>query len=133
MRHRIHIRASVRAKHALLKTSILWTKRTRALVVALGGNEMSYKLELGVAIAAAALALPGLAAAQDPSTRTDLTIIGAVSADKLEQVADTNAAPVGEAPVIYEDATASDAAETASADESAADSSADLSDAVESE
>ena len=39
---------------------------------------MSYKLKLGVALVVAALALPTLAAAQDPSTRTDLTIIGAV-------------------------------------------------------
>ena len=52
---------------------------------------MSYKLKLGVALVVAALALPTLAAAQDPSTRTDLTIIGAVLTDDSEQVADTHA------------------------------------------
>lgn len=94
---------------------------------------MSYKLKLGVALAVAALALPTLAAAQDPSTRTDLTIIGAVSADKVEQIADTNAAPVAEMPVVYEDEAGVEASETAETEPSATDSSADLGHAVESE
>jgi hypothetical protein len=81
---------------------------------------MSYKLKLGVAIAAAALALPMLAAAQDPSTRTDIVIIGAVSSDKIEL------------PVVYEDTAQATEAEAA-ADESTSDSSADLGHAVESE
>jgi hypothetical protein len=93
---------------------------------------MSYKLKLGVAIAAAALALPMLAAAQDPSTRTDIVIIGAVSSDKIEQVADTNATPAAELPVVYEDTAQATEAEAA-ADESTSDSSADLGHAVESE
>lgn len=77
---------------------------------------MSYKLKLGVALGVAALALPTLAFAQDPSTRTDLTIVGAVSTDRLEQIADTNATPVAEMPVVYEDEA------EAAADESATDS-----------
>jgi hypothetical protein len=81
---------------------------------------MSYKLKLGVALGVAALALPTLAFAQDPSTRTDLTIVGAVSTDRLEQIADTNATPVAEMPVVYEDE-----AETANADESTTDSTTD--------
>jgi hypothetical protein len=81
---------------------------------------MSYKLKLGVALGVAALALPTLAFAQDPSTRTDLTIVGAVSTDRLEQIADTNATPVAEMPVVYEEE-----AETAPADDSAADSTTD--------
>jgi len=81
---------------------------------------MSYKLKLGVALGVAALALPTFAFAQDPSTRTDLTIVGAVSTDRLEQIADTDATPVAEMPVVYEDE-----AETANADASAADSTAD--------
>lgn len=89
---------------------------------------MSYKLKLGVALAVAALALPTLAVAQDPSTRTDLTIIGAVSADQLEQVADANAVPVAEMPVVYEDE-----AVAASADESASDSAAEASASAEAE
>jgi hypothetical protein len=94
---------------------------------------MSYKLKLGVAIAAAALALPTLAAAQDPSTRTDVTIIGAVSSDKIEPVADTNAAPAAEMPVVYEDTAEVSTEAEAAADESTSDSSADLGHAVESE
>lgn len=81
---------------------------------------MSYKLKLGVALGVAALALPTFAFAQDPSTRTDLTIVGAVSTDRLEQIADTDATPVAEMPVVYEDE-----AETANADASATDSTAD--------
>ncbi len=81
---------------------------------------MSYKLKLGVALGVAALALPTLAFAQDPSTRTDLTIVGAVSTDRLEQIADTNATPVAEMPVVYEDE-----AETANADDTALDSTTD--------
>lgn len=77
---------------------------------------MSYKLKLGVALGVAALALPTFAFAQDPSTRTDLTIVGAVSTDRLEQIADTNATPVAEMPVVYEDEA------EAAADDSAADS-----------
>lgn len=79
---------------------------------------MSYKLKLGVALGVAALALPTFAFAQDPSTRTDLTIVGAVSTDRLEQIADTNATPVAEMPVVYED-------EAETADDSAADSTMD--------
>lgn len=95
---------------------------------------MSYKLKLGVALAIAALALPTLAAAQDPSTRTDLTIIGAVSSDKIEPVADTNAAPAAEMPVVYEDEAANnEATETVTAEALASDSSTDLDHAVESE
>lgn len=82
---------------------------------------MSYKLKLGVALGVAVLALPTLAFAQDPSTRTDLTIVGAVSTDRLEQIADTNATPVAEMPVVYEDE-----AEAANTDESATDASADV-------
>ncbi len=70
---------------------------------------MTYKT-LALALAAAALALPTLAAAQDPSTRTDLTIIGAVLTENTEQVADTNAAPTSELPIVYEDETATEAA-----------------------
>ncbi|MGE0532251.1 MAG: hypothetical protein AB7G40_06490 [Hyphomonadaceae bacterium] len=81
---------------------------------------MSYKLKLGVALGVAALALPTFAFAQDPSTRTDLTIVGAVSTDRLEQIADANATSVAEMPVVYEDE-----AETANADASATDSTAD--------
>lgn len=81
---------------------------------------MSYKLKLGVALGVAALALPTFAFAQDPSTRTDLTIVGAVSTDRLEQIADSNATPVAEMPVVYEDE-----AETANADDSAAEATTD--------
>lgn len=81
---------------------------------------MSYKLKLGVALGVAALALPTFAFAQDPSTRTDLTIVGAVSTDRLEQIADANATSVAEMPVVYEDE-----AETANADASATDSTVD--------
>ncbi|MGE0663111.1 MAG: hypothetical protein AB7H66_13490 [Hyphomonadaceae bacterium] len=94
---------------------------------------MSYKLKLGVAIAAAVLALPALASAQDPSTRTDIVIIGAVSSDKIEPVADANAAPAAEMPVVYEDAAESEAEAEAAAEESVSDSRADLGHAVESE
>ena len=65
---------------------------------------MSHKLKLGVALVVAALALPTIAAAQDPSTRTDLTIIGAVSTENTEQIADAHATPAPDAPVVYEDA-----------------------------
>jgi hypothetical protein len=97
---------------------------------------MSYKLKLGVALAAAALALPTIASAQDPSTRTDLTIVGAVSADQLEYVADANAVAAPDMPIVYDDAAAaaaSDEPSAANAEESATDSSADLGHAVESE
>ena len=95
---------------------------------------MSYKLKLGVAIAATVLALPTFAAAQDPSTRTDIVIIGAVSSDSIEYVADTNATPTAELPVVYEDAAQSEAPEAeAAADESTTYSSADLGHAVETE
>ncbi|MGD9967380.1 MAG: hypothetical protein AB7T59_12720 [Hyphomonadaceae bacterium] len=94
---------------------------------------MSYKRKLGVAIAAAALALPTLAAAQDPSTRTDIVVIGAVSSDRIEPVADTDAAPAAEMPVVYEDAAEPGAAAEAAAEESASDASANLDHAVESE
>lgn len=92
---------------------------------------MSYKLKLGVALGVAALALPALAFAQDPSTRTDLVIVGAVQAENVEYVADANAVAAPDMPVVYDDAPA--AAEEATAEESASDSSADLSHAVEAE
>ncbi len=94
---------------------------------------MSYKLKLGVAIAAAVLALPTLVAAQDPSTRTDIVIIGAVSSDKIEQVADTNATPTAELPVVYEDAAQSEAIEAEAAADASTGSSADLGHTVETE
>lgn len=95
---------------------------------------MSYKLKLGVAIAVVALALPTLAAAQDPSTRTDITIIGAVSADQVEYVADTNATTVAELPIVYDDeAQATETQAAAAADESTSDSRAHLGQTVESE
>lgn len=84
-----------------------------------------------LALAIAALALPTLAMAQDPSTRTDLTIVGAVSADKVEATIDANATPVAELPIVYEDETSTQAA--ASAEESAAASSANLGQSVQSE
>lgn len=87
---------------------------------------MSYKLKLGVALVVAALALPTLAAAQDPSTRTDLTIVGAVLTDGSEQVADTHAVATPQMPIVYEDDAASSADDnTASADEAAAAPAAD--------
>jgi len=81
---------------------------------------MSYKLKLGVALAVAALALPTLAAAQDPSTRTDLTIVGAISNDSVEQIADTNATPAPDAPVVYEDDAAQASDEATAAEEATA-------------
>ncbi len=87
---------------------------------------MSYKLKLGVALVVAALALPTLAAAQDPSTRTDLTIIGAVLTDDSEQVADTHAVATPQLPIVYEDdAAASATDDNASAGEAAAASEAE--------
>jgi hypothetical protein len=87
---------------------------------------MSYKLKLGVALVVAALALPTLAAAQDPSTRTDLTIIGAVLTDDSEQVADTHAVATPQLPIVYEDDVASSATDdNASAGETAASSEAE--------
>jgi len=88
---------------------------------------MSYKLKLGVVLGVAALALPALAFAQDPSTRTDLVIVGAIQSDSVEQIADVNAVDTAEIPVVYEDA------EEATAEASASDASADLSHAVEAE
>jgi hypothetical protein len=73
---------------------------------------MSYKLKLGVALAAVALALPTLAVAQDPSTRTDIVVIGAVSSDQVEAVADTNAVAVPDMPVVYDDEAAATAEAT---------------------
>lgn len=90
---------------------------------------MSYKLKLGVVLGVAALALPALAFAQDPSTRTDLVIVGAIQSDDVEQIADVNAVETADMPIIYEDAVA----EGASAEASASDASADLSHAVEPE
>jgi hypothetical protein len=91
---------------------------------------MSYKLKLGVALGVAALALPALAFAQDPSTRTDLVIVGAIQSDNLEQIADVNAVETAEMPVVYEDAAIT---EEVSAEASASDASADLGHAVEAE
>jgi hypothetical protein len=79
-------------------------------------------LKLGVALAVAALALPTFAAAQDPSTRTDLTIIGAVLTDTTEQVADRNAVATPAMPIVYEDEAAADEA-AADASDSAANAS----------
>jgi hypothetical protein len=81
---------------------------------------MSYKLKLGVALAAAALALPTLAAAQDPSTRTDITVIGAVLSDDTEQVADRNVGATPEMPIVYEDDSAPEAGDTEEAAASSA-------------
>ena len=96
---------------------------------------MSYKLKLGVALAVAALALPTLAAAQDPTTRLDVTVIGAVLTNDSEQVADTNAVAAPQLPVVYEDdASVTEAAsQTASVEASTADASANLGHGVESE
>lgn len=81
---------------------------------------MSYKLKLGVAlVAAAALALPTVAAAQDPSTRTDIVVIGATLSDGPE-IADTNATPAPDAPVVYEDDAPQNAAVEPASDEEAA-------------
>lgn len=90
---------------------------------------MSYKLKLGVVLGVAALALPALAFAQDPSTRTDLVIIGAIQSDSVEQIVDVNAVDTAEMPVVYEDAVT----EEATAEASASDASADLGHAVEAE
>lgn len=80
---------------------------------------MSHKLKLGVAVAVAALALPSLAAAQDPSTRTDIVVVGATLSDGAE-VADTNATPAPDAPVIYEDDAAQASDEATAAEEATA-------------
>jgi hypothetical protein len=94
---------------------------------------MSHTVKL-VVLAAATLALPATAAAQDPSTRTDLTVIGAVSSENVEYVADENATDAAELPIVYDDAPPADVeAETDTAGPSAADAGADLGDAVESE
>jgi hypothetical protein len=93
---------------------------------------MSYKLKLGVALAVAALALPTFAAAQDPTTRLDVTVIGAVLTNESEQVADTNAVAAPELPVVYEDEAAT-TAETANTEASTGDASANLGHGVESE
>ena len=86
---------------------------------------MSYKLKLGVALAAAALALPTLAAAQDPTTRLDITVIGAVLNDG-DEIADANAVATPQLPVVYEDdAAASAADDTTSNTEAAAASQAE--------
>ena len=84
---------------------------------------MSYKLKLGVALAVAALAVPALAFAQDPSTRTDLTIVGAVLTDDSEQVADTNAVATPNMPIVYEDDAAASASDEPVSDGEAAASS----------
>ncbi len=90
---------------------------------------MSHKLKLGVALVVAVLASPTLATAQDPSTRTDLTIIGAVSTESGEQIADTHAVATPDALVVYEDA-APAASDSDEADASIA-AAANLSDAVQ--
>lgn len=90
---------------------------------------MSSKLKLAAILAATALALPAIAAAQDP--RTEIIITGAVSADKVEQVDDESATEAAELPVVYEDAAdAGDEAETVAAEDSAT-ADADLGQAVE--
>lgn len=88
---------------------------------------MSYKLKLGVALATVALALPTLAVAQDPSTRTDIVVIGAVSSDQLEAVADANAVAAPDMPVVYDDEAA------ATVDEAASDEGSEASAAAEAE
>lgn len=94
---------------------------------------MSYKLKLALTLAAA-LALPTIAAAQDPSTRTDITVIGAVSANNVEYVADTHAAPTTELPIVYDDSDAAITEEAkAVAEEPTADSGAELGRAADSE
>lgn len=92
---------------------------------------MSYKLKLGVALGVAALALPTLAAAQDPTTRLDITIIGAVLTDESEQVVDRNAVETPAMPIVYEDETATEAA--ANAEASTAEAGVNLGHGVESE
>ncbi|MCX7358330.1 MAG: hypothetical protein NT015_09355 [Alphaproteobacteria bacterium] len=96
---------------------------------------MSYKLKLGVALAVAALALPTLATAQDPTTRLDITVVGAVL-NNGDEVADANAVAAPALPVVYEDEAAA-ATETttaaANAEASTADASANLGHGVESE
>lgn len=87
---------------------------------------MTKKLKLALVLAAA-LASPTIASAQDPSTRTDLTIIGAVLTDESEPIADTTPLPAAELPAVYEDETA------AATEASATDASANLSHAVETE
>lgn len=84
---------------------------------------MSYNLKLSVALTVAVLALPTLAIAQDPSTRTDLTIVGAVLIDDSEQVADTNVVSTSEMPIVYEDDTAVSGAENTTTEGEAAASS----------
>ncbi|ANP45460.1 hypothetical protein [Candidatus Viadribacter manganicus] len=91
---------------------------------------MSHKLKLAVVLAVAALTMPSIASAQDPSTRTDLTIIGAVSTESIEQIADTHATAAPEAPVVYEDAAPSNAQTSDNVEQSVV-AAADLSDAVE--
>lgn len=63
---------------------------------------MSYKVKLTVAIALAALAFPTLASAQDPTTRTDIVVIGATLSGAEESEEASEPAPV--LPVVYEDA-----------------------------
>lgn len=93
---------------------------------------MSYKLKLGVALAVAALALPTLAAAQDPTTRLDVTVIGAVL-NSGEEIADANAVATPAMPVVYEDEATTETAAAANAEASTADASANLGHGVESE
>ncbi|MEZ5971644.1 MAG: hypothetical protein R3C31_07575 [Hyphomonadaceae bacterium] len=91
---------------------------------------MSYKLKLGVALAVAALALPTLAAAQDPTTRLDVTVVGAVLTSDSEQATDRNAVATPALPIVYEDDTNADAS---TAEASTADAAANLGHGVESE
>ena len=95
---------------------------------------MSYKLKLGVVLAVAALALPTLAAAQDPTTRLDITVIGAVL-NSGEETADANAVAAPAMPVVYEDEATATTESTAAvnAEASTADASANLGHGVESE
>jgi len=87
---------------------------------------MSYKLKLGVAlVAVAALALPTVAAAQDPSTRTDIVVIGATLSGDGAEVADTNATPAPDAPVVYEDDAAPNVTDQAADEEAPASSEAE--------
>ncbi len=92
---------------------------------------MSYKLKLGVALAAAALALPTFAAAQDPTARPEVIVIGAVLADESEHAVDHARTDTPAMPIVYEDDASADTA--ANAEASTASAGANLGHGVEPE
>lgn len=67
-----------------------------------------------LALSIAVLAMPTLAIAQDPSTRTDVVVIGATLSSGAETT-DLNATPAPDAPVVYEDDAATSATEGSAA------------------